>query len=88
MVYPTLTLLDDMGLIDEQKAEGAKKLFAITEAGKAHLAEQPEEVEALFARLAEVGDDARATERRADPPRDGQSPPGAPAPADAATMST
>jgi DNA-binding PadR family transcriptional regulator len=55
VVYPTLTLLDDMGLIDEQKAEGAKKLFAITEAGSAHLAEHAEQVEVLFARLRELG---------------------------------
>ena len=33
VVYPTLTMLDDMGLIEEQKTEGAKKLFAITDAG-------------------------------------------------------
>ena len=55
VVYPTITLLDDMGLIDAQQAEGAKKLFAITEAGKAHLAENQATVDALFERLAEVG---------------------------------
>ncbi len=55
VVYPTLTLLDDMGLIEEQKAEGAKKLFAATDAGHAHLEENAEEVAALMARLAEVG---------------------------------
>ncbi|HVI99480.1 MAG TPA: PadR family transcriptional regulator [Sphingomonas sp.] len=55
VVYPTLTLLDDMGLIEEQKAEGAKKLFAITEAGRAHLDENADEVAGLMARLAEVG---------------------------------
>jgi len=30
IVYPTLTMLSDMGLIEEQTAEGARKLFAIT----------------------------------------------------------
>jgi DNA-binding PadR family transcriptional regulator len=55
VVYPTITLLSDMGLIEEQVAEGAKKLFAVTEAGTAHLAENQEQVDALFARLAEVG---------------------------------
>ena len=55
VIYPTLTMLDDMGLIEEQKAEGAKKQFAITVAGQAHLTEREEEVEALFARLAELG---------------------------------
>ena len=55
VVYPTLTMLDDMGLIEEVKAEGAKKQFAITAAGEAHLAERTEEVEALFERLSELG---------------------------------
>lgn len=56
IVYPTLTLLDDMGLIEEQKAEGAKKQFAITAAGQSHLDERAEEVAALMARLAEMGE--------------------------------
>lgn len=55
VIYPTLTLLQDMGLIDEEKADGAKKLFAITEAGKAHLAEHADEVAALFARIDDLG---------------------------------
>jgi len=55
VVYPTLTMLEDMGLIEEQKAEGAKKLYAITNAGQAHLTEREEEVEALFARLQDIG---------------------------------
>lgn len=59
VVYPTLTMLDDMGLIEESKAEGAKKQFAATEAGRAHLEERAEEVEALFARLRDLGE-ARA----------------------------
>ena len=54
VVYPTLTMLGDMELIAEQKAEGAKKSFAITEAGTAHLAENAELVAALFARLAQL----------------------------------
>lgn len=54
VVYPTLTMLDDMALIEEQKADGAKKQFAITVAGQAHLTERTEEVEALFARLGEL----------------------------------
>ncbi|MBB4839665.1 DNA-binding PadR family transcriptional regulator [Sphingomonas kyeonggiensis] len=54
VVYPTLTMLDDMGLIEESKSEGAKKQFAITEAGTTHLAERAEEVEALFERLTQL----------------------------------
>lgn len=62
VVYPTITLLDDMGLIEEQKAEGAKKQFAVTETGTAHLAERTEEVEALFARLTELGAERARTD--------------------------
>ena len=43
-----------MDLIAEQKAEGAKKLFAITEGGSAHLAEHEAQVTALFERLAHL----------------------------------
>lgn len=59
VVYPTLTMLDDMGLTEEQKSEGAKKQFAITGEGKTHLAERAGEVEALFERLSQLGE-ARA----------------------------
>jgi len=55
VIYPTLTMLDDMGLV-EAKAEGTRKAFAITEAGTAELAEKAEEVEALFQRLAALGE--------------------------------
>ncbi|PCD04408.1 PadR family transcriptional regulator [Sphingomonas spermidinifaciens] len=59
VVYPTLTLLDEMGLIAQQASEGAKKLFAVTAEGEALLAAQAEQVEALMARLADLSD-ARA----------------------------
>src|SRR3990170_380608 len=34
VVYPTLTMLTDMGLIEEQAAEGSRKAFAVTKEGK------------------------------------------------------
>jgi DNA-binding PadR family transcriptional regulator len=55
IVYPTLTLLSEMGLIDEQSADGARKQFAITPDGTAHLAEREAEVAATFARLDALG---------------------------------
>ena len=55
VVYPTLTLLDEMGQIEEQRSEGAKKRFAVTDEGRAHLAEKQAEVDALIARLTELG---------------------------------
>lgn len=54
VVYPTLTMLQDMGHIDEQKSEGARKAFAITPEGAAHLAASKAEVDAVFAKLAEL----------------------------------
>jgi DNA-binding PadR family transcriptional regulator len=57
VVYPTITLLDDMGLIEVQQSEGAKKLFAVTEAGIAELEANAEQVAALIARLAAIGDE-------------------------------
>ncbi len=54
VIYPTLTLLDDMGLI-AAAVEGSKKQFTITEAGTTELAAKADEVAALFARLDELG---------------------------------
>jgi DNA-binding PadR family transcriptional regulator len=54
VVYPTLTLLQDMGLIDEAKGKGPRKAFQVTDEGVAHLAEREEEVEALFERLRDL----------------------------------
>ena len=54
VIYPTLTLLQDMGRIEEATAEGPRKPFAITADGSAELSAKQPEVEALFARLAEL----------------------------------
>ncbi|MGE5063415.1 MAG: PadR family transcriptional regulator [Myxococcales bacterium] len=51
VVYPTLTMLQEMGLIEESPGEGARKPFQITEAGTAHLEENAEEVDELMGRL-------------------------------------
>ncbi len=55
VVYPTITLLADMGLIEERASEGAKKLFAVTPAGEAHLAENAEIVVEIVRRITEIG---------------------------------
>ncbi|WP_019514844.1 PadR family transcriptional regulator [Sphingomonas sp. Mn802worker] len=54
VVYPTLTLLDEMGLIAEQQSDGAKKRFAATDEGVQHLEERAEEIAALMNRLREL----------------------------------
>ena len=54
VVYPTLTLLQDMGLIEEAAGEGPRKPFQVTDDGRSHLEERADEVEALFERLADL----------------------------------
>jgi DNA-binding PadR family transcriptional regulator len=54
VIYPTLTLLQDMGLIEEAAGEGSRKPFQITEEGRAHLDERADEIEGLLERLADM----------------------------------
>ena len=51
VVYPTLTLLEDMGLIAEKKSKDAKKVFEATDEGATHLADNEAEVAELIERL-------------------------------------
>ena len=51
VVYPTLTLLEEMGLIDQAPGQGARKPFQITDAGREHLEENAEDAEELIGRL-------------------------------------
>src|SRR5688572_32207311 len=50
IVYPTLTFLEEAGYVTAQ-AEGAKKLYAITPEGQAHLAENRDFVDAVLERM-------------------------------------
>ena len=65
VVYPTLTMLVDMGLIGEAQSDGAKRSFAITNEGTAQLEAHAEQVEALFARLAAMGEARAKIDRHA-----------------------
>ena len=62
VIYPTLTMLDDMGLIEAQQSDGAKKLFAITDAGRTELDANSEIVEAAITRLTAVGEETQRTD--------------------------
>jgi DNA-binding PadR family transcriptional regulator len=62
-VYPTLTYLEEVGYVTAQ-AEGAKKLYTITEEGRAHLEENRDFVDAVLARLAAVGERISHMRRR------------------------
>ena len=59
VVYPTLTMLQDMGLIEEAPVEGARKPFQITADGRQHLEERAEEADELMQRLMELAPDPR-----------------------------
>ncbi|HXQ49715.1 MAG TPA: PadR family transcriptional regulator [Stellaceae bacterium] len=54
VIYPTLTLLEEMGQTTVTASEGGKKLYAITPAGEAALAANKSTIDAIFARIAEV----------------------------------
>jgi len=54
VVYPTLTLLAEMGHIAEDASEGSRKTYSVTADGVALLEERAAEVAALMARLAEL----------------------------------
>jgi DNA-binding PadR family transcriptional regulator len=65
VVYPTLTLLEDLGHLALSAEEGGKKLYAMTDSGRAFLAENAEAVAAVMRRL----DAARARFGGGPPPQ-------------------
>jgi DNA-binding PadR family transcriptional regulator len=56
IVYPTLSMLVDEGVIEQQGDSAARKAFVVTEAGVAELAEKSETAQALIARLQSLAD--------------------------------
>lgn len=54
IVYPTIAAMEEAGLVEAIASEGAKRLFGITETGRAHLAEQQEAVTTALAKLEAV----------------------------------
>jgi len=79
IVYPTLTFLEEAGYVTAQ-AEGSKKLYTITDEGRAYLDQNRDFVDAVLERLAAIGskisrmrrrfgrDDDEEDERRGLPP--------------------
>ena len=51
-VYPTLTMLEDLGYARATVEEGGKKIYEITDSGRAYLAEHSETVDGIFERMA------------------------------------
>ncbi|MFZ2007033.1 MAG: PadR family transcriptional regulator [Stellaceae bacterium] len=54
VVYPTLTLLEELGYIRPQGDDGTRKQFAVTQEGSEFLAANRVVVDQIFARMAEV----------------------------------
>lgn len=54
VVYPTLTLLEELGYVTASDAGGGKKLYTITAEGEAFLASNEQPVRSLFERMAEA----------------------------------
>ena len=54
-VYPTLTMLEDLGYATARTEESGKKIYEITAEGKAYLSENKSTVDDIFDRIAEFG---------------------------------
>lgn len=55
MIYPALTYLEEAGYVTSEN-DGNKKLYAITDAGRAHLGENRQAIEATLGFLAKAGE--------------------------------
>ncbi len=64
VVYPTLTLLEELGHVAVAPTDGARKLHSITDAGREHLSVHEAALQAAFARM----DQAASTQSNNPPP--------------------
>ena len=64
VLYPLLTLLADMGLVEEVvgEAAGSRRNFALTDAGRTELAAQQAIADAAFQRLSDMAGETRRTD--------------------------
>ena len=53
-VYPTLTLLEDMGYARVNVEDGGKKTYSITDEGRAYLSQNKSAVDDIFERMSEL----------------------------------
>ena len=56
VIYPTLTLLEELGYVTALAAEGGKKQYQITDAGQAVLAEKSAVIDGIFKRMEAVNE--------------------------------
>ena len=63
VVYPALTFLEEAGYVTST-AEGNKRLYTITDEGKAHLSDNREAVESTLAHLGRIGEQVHKVRAR------------------------
>ena len=56
VIYPTLTLLEELGYVTVAAAEAGKKLYSVTDAGQAALEEKKPVVDGIFRRMSDIHD--------------------------------
>lgn len=54
IVYPTLTLLEEQGFIAVVETDGPRKLYGLTDAGRAEVERSTGDIERVFARMSEM----------------------------------
>ena len=54
IVYPTLTLLEEQGLIAVVETEGPRKLYGLTDEGRTELARSAPDIDRVYARMSEL----------------------------------
>lgn len=59
VIYPTLTLLEETGDIQVKATDGAKKLYEVTDAGRATIESNRRAIDAVFARFDAIKSAAR-----------------------------
>ena len=64
VIYPTLALLEDEGLVAQAGGEVGRKLYEPTDAGRKVLEEAKSHVEAIFFRMAEVAESSESSRPR------------------------
>ena len=56
VVYPTLTMLEEMGLATASQDQQGRKLYALTKEGEKVLADNKAQIDAIFARFGDADD--------------------------------
>lgn len=64
VVYPTLQMMLDEGVLADLPDDSARKIVTVTDAGRAELAEQEQVVDRILERLSALGEERRSSPHR------------------------